>query len=1191
MSDRDAKLKIGVDASEMGPAAEKVKGLRTEIEKVGDAGSGTAGDLKKTAAAIGEVESAEVGATQASRDAANALEGVGTAAAESSQTAVKGASGAAAALDGVTSAAGEERAALLATGEAAQQSGAEAKTALDQVTAAEESAAAGARELGTETKRVGEASGAFQNLVGQIEEMASALRASGADIGLQRQGILQAITATEDLVRGQLKMGEGGQANAQLATKALEGLRSKLADVDAQIKRDADTLAGLGDKGKTAFADIATSTRTFEGAASAAIGEVNAAWGSLNDNFLITPRQLQRVAQTVEATGLAIVEAGEKGIAVTLEEIALYERLQNELKSLTIEANKLTNAGRDNAVRLKETGAQITGLTSGIAQLGSALGPTGAKVGFIIGNFGQLGSVMENLKDSIAGFDLNLVSAASGAAKLGIQGGLLAAVFAAAATAGVTLANVNDQNAESTNNLWQEIKRLASGEVDKAKGQIAGLQTALQTLFIASSGAEGFGESVDGVGQGLIELAIASGRGADGVKLYNIALRDGLTPAQAMKLAAAEGAEALKFYEQATRGGAEGHELWTRGLRESEGDRDKLLAFIKAHNAEMARAVSLTGLVANARKTETESAVALRVALDQLDRAFPDAEGNTAAMISLADAIDEAAEKVRGLSADERERLKLITDLLRTGADLTDAQKQQIATLLGLARAGKDASGALNTLFRLQLSLEQATNGSTETLRDSFTVLRTLAGAWDLNSQAIRKAIGESQAALDGADRLSAAQRRQHQTVIDGFRAMDAARTQSAALESARVATMVTAEDELTRRGADATRAIQQRLTDLAQLIPMSATYGGVLKDLGGQLQSVVDGTVTLSAEDRGRLEVIIQLVAKGGELTASQQAFAASLVAAALAADKATIAGNALAKVQADIDKAVGGTTPKLQAELDVLALLSTSWDTNSVALGKAAGELANTLATTDGLTEAQRKLYEQVLNGIKQIDALTKSKEDLIAEQQKLLDVGMQMTQEQLKTYQSNQKEIYSIQGKIEATKAHSEAQIQNLQTTKEVITSTSQLVKTGAHEWTNIGTAQQSAATSATAAGAAAVGAATQVGQAGKDIGGAAGDVNALGTAASITAGNLASVGPAATNAASELSASSEKWLEQGRLLEDVATKVKTLERLFGMTADQMDRITAAAERMGPALEKAGDSATKASGYAGSKVQEVG
>lgn len=1196
MSDRHSELSIEAKLVGIEDLPKKIGEGTKAVEKLGNASGDAAADLNKAATATETLVAAEGQAAQASTETAGALGAVGAAAQESSQIAAEGASRAAGALDGVTAAAGEERAALLAAGEAGQLAGTEARAAIDAEAASLEEAAAAALKLGRATEQAASDADDFREGVAQVEAMAQALRDSGNALEIQRVGLRAIVSEIEKVVSAQVQRGAAGKDNANVASQALVGLRAKLADVNGEIKKEVQSFRELGTEGVSDLTEIKTSATSVSAALNAAAAQSNASWEQLNTEFFITPRALNKVSQTVEAAGIAIVEAGERGIAVTVEQLAMYERLRQEQVKLTNTANQLTNAAKDNAVRLKETGAQITGLTSGIAQLGSILGPTGAKIGFLIGNVGQLGSVYENLKDSTKGLGLNTLSAGSSLAKLGLQAGGIAAVFAIAAAAGVALSRANDQNAESTHKLWKETKNLGAGTWDAIKDGLSGIQASFREVAIAGgeyvnslqdTGAESSNTArasrdLDVATAG---LAVSMRSGESARVLFNIALRDGLTIEQASRLAVYDNGQAMQFYEQSVRGGEEGRKIWTRGLEESGGSIGALTAFIKENAAEMNNAIKTNERLTKARQEDTLAVLALRQVLDQLDTAGPNLGKNVAGMIAFADSIDETAGKVKGLTEDERERLKLIADLLRRGKDLTDAQKQQIATLLGMARAGKDASGSLNTLIRLQLSLEQASDGTTERLRDAFTVLRTLSGAWDLNSQAMRKAITDSQAALDSVDRLEAAQRRQHQTVIDGFKAMDAARSQSAALESARNITLATAEDELTRRGAAATAAIRQRLTDLAQLIPMSATYGGVLRDLGSQLQAVVDGTVTLSAEDRGRLQVIIELVARGKELTASDQAFAVSLINSALAADKATLAGNALAKIHAQLDHAVNGTTQKIETQLAVIAELTKDWELNEQAIKIAIAAYDALLVGTDHLTAAQVKLKGEIVEYGKAVTELTKTQSGLKTSQAELLDIIAGGTREQAQAayeaYAANQKEIFSIQGKIEAGKAHVEALATNLQAVRQVITSTSQVVQTGEHEWTNIGTAQQNAATSAAAAGAATTSAATQVGQAGKSIGDAGDDVARLGTASASTAGNVRSVGKAAMDTASELSASSAEWTAETARIASARAQYEGLLTVLSSLHTTMRGVTEEAGRMGPALEKAGASAEKAAG----------
>lgn len=1183
MSDRDAKLKIGVDASEMGPAAEKVGKLGTEIKKLGDQGEGAAGDLNKTAGALEKVEAAETGVAGSSREAAAALDGVGAAAQESSQAAVSGASGAAAAVEGVTAAAKQETAALEATGAAAVDAGNDAAAAAEKVAAGEREAAAEAKRLAAEIDKAAAESREFADGVAQLERMTAEIRQSDLALEAQRTAIVAVVGETEKLLRSQIEAGASGKDNANAAGNALLSMKARLADVNAEIAEEIGALRQAGVTGTNTFDGLKSSALDVETTLGLAFKQMNAGFEQLTESARVTPRQIGFIGQAIEATKIAMVQAGEQGIAVTLEQLAQLEKLEAEYTQLTAVANRLTNASKDNAVRLKETGAQITGLGMGIAQLGSILGPTGAKVGFMIGNISQLGSVMENLKDSAAALNLNTISAGSSAVTMGGQFAAVAVVLAAAAAAGVKVANTNAQNAEVTENLWQATKKFTKDLGGDVRDTLSGYQHGLVSV------ANALDEQIFQLGElgttqkqsedaakdlthAMNEFAVSVFSGQSGVRLYNAAIRDGLPEEQARRLAVADSAAVMKFYEQSLRGGAEAQALWTRGLRESGGDTQKFIAFIAQHNAEMLRATSLTGRLTDARNADTKATAELRQVLDQLDSAWPEMEGNIAGMNAMADAVEEAAGKVKGLTKEERDRLQLIVDLLRQGTELTDEHKRLAAGLLGSARAGKEASGALNTLVRLHLSLTQATNGTTKSLAESFSTLRALTTAWDLNSQAIRTEIAATQAVLDSTDNLTAAQRRQHQTVLDGLKAMDAARAQSAAQESARVTTMVTMEDELNKRRDESSLAIKRLLTDMAALVPQSQLYGGVLRDLGGQLQAVLDSTNLLSIEDRKRLEVIVELAAKGHDLTDSHQAFAAAVIAAALAEEQATAAGVALAKVQSDLDRATGGSTARLQTSLEVLAILTRSWAENSVAIRRAVGDLEASINATDGLTEAQRNLYEKIIDGIKSIDDLTRSKKDLEEEQRKLLDIGMQMTQEQYKTYEANQKEIYSIQGRIEATKGQTAAQTEQLAANKNVTISQTELVKVikdGQVSWTNIGTAQKDAADKTASVS-------TEAGKA------ASGGVKQLGDAATTTASQIKSVGTAIDDTASELSESSKEWVAEARKMAAIAAEFEPLKLVLREIEGGVDRVISKFGSMTKAVEDSAARTVRAAGY---------
>lgn len=814
MSDRDAKLKIGVDASEMGPAAEQTKKLGDALAKVGDAGADASGDLNKTAESLGKVEAAEEGVTGTSQQAANALEGVGAAAAESSQTAVEGAQGAARALEGVTVAAGDERGALLAAGEAAQQSGAETKQALDGVTAAEEQAAGGARALATETKKVGEASGAFKNLIGQIEEMAGAIRASGADLQIQRTGIEQAISATEDLVRGQLAMGESGQANAQLATKALAGLKTQLGQIDTELGAVAAAHARAGAAGSSAAGETASA----QGLVAQRIALVEAAVQKAEKQF-ITSGQIEKgavreVTETFEALQIAIEQTAGTTAAATGSQVAALENLRGKQEQINATANRLTNATKDNTIALQEGEHQIAGVANAAQNLVSVFDMQQITTTALIGKTGSLAMAYGSLKDSVQVMDLNTIKAGASAAKFGSQLGLVIAATIAATLAGKKLAETNSQNAEVMDDMANAAKRLGKEALADTKDQVSGLQSAFTSIALAG------GELIRVMGEygdeskesdkaskelsaAIDEVTLAYRVGASGVKLYNIARRDGLDMERAYALALSDSAVVMKFYEDSRRGGAEGQRLWSQALRESQGDARLLSEFIARNSAEMTRAIKVTETQTEAQRennkatreginlaqikadtttrllgAEEQNVARLSAANRQLEQAqngttaslnqglaairsmIGDSARNSEELKDMAGALAEVLANTSDLSAKERERHATVIELALRGNDLTASEREYAAALAQSIINGDKAVGTMAAREAAALTLKTA-------IDDLVSATAAESSALDANETAIERAVKSAEKLLASNTPLDAIERARLSTIVD----------------------------------------------------------------------------------------------------------------------------------------------------------------------------------------------------------------------------------------------------------------------------------------------------------------------------------------------------------------------------------------------------------------------------------------
>lgn len=814
MSDREAKLKIGVDASEMGEAAKETGKLTDSIKKLGDSGEGAAGDLKKTATALETVEAAGEGVTGTAREAAGALEGVGASAQESAAATASGALGAAQALDGVTIAAGEERAAIEAAGATAVDSAGDATSAIDKMAAAEQEAAANARNLAEETAKVGNSTDQFRNGVEQIEKMGAALRSNEYSLEVQRAGISALVQETEKLLRKQVESGLEGKEGANIAGDALLRLKARLADVNAEITEQVTRLRTIGSEGEGAFDSAAASVLNFEATAEKATSRVNESWQQYQDNLAITPGQLRLTAQAVAAVEIAIVQAGERGQAVTIEQLATYEKLQNQLRELTAQANALTNASKDNAVGLKQTGAQVAGLTSGVQQLTAMLGPNAARIGMVVGNVGQLGNVMEGLDASVKALDLNTISATGGLAKMGGQLGLVAIVAAVAAKAGLELSQTNAQNAESTENLWKSTKKLASELGTNLSDALGGLQGAMQSVVIATDDvvlnaaelgttAEESARATRGLEHAMDELYVANRAGASGVKLFNVALRDGLSVQQAQSLSLKNAAEVLKFYESSRRAGAEGEALWRRILVESQGDTAKMTELIASNTNQMETWIKVTDAQTEAQKennaanreavnialmkadttsrlltAEEQNVQRLSTGRRQLEQAvngstaginreiealrklLPESARNAETLRDYAAGLSAALANVEGLSGGERARAEALIELIGRGDELTLAERRFADALAASIVAGDKKFLTLQSLAEGTSALKEATDAL-------VAATQAEASAQDEGTTAIHKAVDAAEKLLASNTPLEAAERLRLSTIVE----------------------------------------------------------------------------------------------------------------------------------------------------------------------------------------------------------------------------------------------------------------------------------------------------------------------------------------------------------------------------------------------------------------------------------------
>lgn len=1017
----ELSIKATLDAKD---AASGAREVREEVAKLGDAGSGASSGLEDTAQAVTEVGRAGGVAAENAAEAAQTLAKMGAAGGDAGEEI---AAGAGAGASGVAN-----------LGDASETAGARIAAGADAAAKTLGNVGDAAEESGAKTDAAGKkAALSLEDVETKAREFKEALsQLSGAPLLEQHAVLVQLEAEFVKVIAANNDTSAAGIAMAAAQRQGLTDVRARIVAVSSELRAQAAQYGGLSTAAQAALLGIGTETQTVEKAIIAAATAIRDVDKQLIESGTIGPAQVAKIAKAYENARQTIAAANDGLENASAGELAALSRLEFELNRVNAKANELTNSSKDNALTLQEQEDAAAGLASALGNLAGSFGAADSGVKAVLSRSSQLFGAFGALKDRSAALNLNVLGGAKGLAGLGGQLGLVAIVAGTAAAAGLKLANANAENREEFEALKKTVLEFFS--------PLEGLATRFDALQEGRAWA-----SIDA-------FRVALGRGRAELDLFNLAQRSGLPETEALTLATEENAYVMKFYRDALAAGAEGQALWQKAVNQSGGSALKL-----AENTRDLR---------GALDTITASSAAVRGAIADLNGEYKKSPDNTAQLITMAEALEDTTAKTKGLAKVEKERIAIIVDLLKRGPDATKEEKRFAEALLADAAAGRIASSVLNTIIRLKVDLASATDGTTRGLSDSLAVLRELTSEWDRNSQRIRVAIAADQTLLNQTDDLTEAQRRNRQAIIDGLRAVDDARQRSRDLESQRIATLATAEDELKNRTRQTHEQIVQRLTDLRSLIPFSDQYGETIKAIGAQLSELTTRQVHLSASDRERLEILAMLAARGNDLTDSQRTMATTIIDQAAACETSTAAMNVLYDIMSKLDTATNGSTDKLAAQVEALKLLTPQFDLNSKAINLANAEMERLLGNTDGMTAAQQRLYEQVIEGIKSIDDLTRSQKDLEKEQEKLLDLGDRMTKDQYKQYDANQKQIYSLQRQAEAQQGAVAVSLENIKANEQVEISTNKLVKViedGKEKWTNIGTEQKETAAVAVAA----------------------------------------------------------------------------------------------------------------------------
>lgn len=968
MADRTAKLTLALELLNQGKVAEGMAVIRKEIDAGGEAAKRTANALSGTAAAAGEVAAAEGEAAGATAKLAGALSVAGDTATGAGEKQAQAALQGAEAAEGVTASVQGQAAATRAAGEAAVDSGEDAQRAAKETGSAVDKLTQDWKEEIQAAKAAGVA---FDEATAAaaIEKLSSMIRASGDSLENQKaalEGLAAGIVEDYGDV-GDAAEGAGKEQTEQgkLIGTVLASVRAKISEVDAGMR-------GVGEAGKAGGDEVRATFLSVDDALKLLNASVDDATQKLIETGILPKSALAELPKLIETVNIAMEQTAGTSSAASAAQVQNLEAVRGKLDELNAVANRQTNAAKDNTGALQEQGNQVNALTGALSGLLNVTGSGSTVFGTMVAKIGEGASAFERTKSAVKTLDLNTLSATKSMAALGAQAALFVAAAVAGAAAGSKFASVNRENADVVDGYTERLKKWIAvdfkDEIDGVNLALQGSGTAFQTY--------------------LAWLTLGAARNfEDGsaIRFRIAAVRDGITAMEAEAITAKAGAKAWEFYETTRLAGAKGQELWAQALRESEGDGKKFLAFIKAHNSELQIARSITGQATEANNERKKSTLDLQIALRDLDITMrSEATAERAALLTrTAAAAAEAAGKIQGMTAVDRDRLAIIGEILARGSDMTKDQERIAEGLIAQARAGKAASESVNTLIRLYLQFDIATDGTTKKLASMEKVLSVLTEGWNTNADTVRQrtaqAAADMQSALDATDQLTEAQRAHFQAEIDWLNAVEAERERIESFAAARTGRFAVDTEQAENR---VRAAIQARLTDLRSYIPLSDTYAAAIQATSAELADLAANTTGLGSVEKERLDLIVELSAKGSEMNAVEREIVTQLLAEAEAGAATSKALNdlaaakvALAAATEGITTATNGSTLAINLNIQKILEMIPAGEQHAVILDKLAAALRSQLAATDGITNAQRDRIAQIATLAENSEKLTVS------------------------------------------------------------------------------------------------------------------------------------------------------------------------------------------------------------------------
>lgn len=713
MAASEAILTLALKMLGWDAGSDQAKAFRKEVESLETSGKDTASAMRQAAAAIDETGQAERVVAQVSSEVAAGLRQVGDVAVQTGQEAAAAARQHANAHEEVVAAARQE-------GEAVEQ-------------AADASA--------TANKRAAEA---VDKLAAEYVEFANEVRSSGATLESQIKVLSEYETRLKSVVAGEKEFADGSETASKAAAQALGQVTAQVEDVKRALRLiEADSaLERLKE-------EVVTTDAAFENAV-AAILKVRA---EIDETGRVSERSIGRAAQAVENYRITVAESEGSIDGARAEEVARLEQLEKHLATVTQRANALTNAAKDNAVRLRETGNQIGAVGLAAQDLGRLAGPAGEKLGNLAAQGGLLAVNFEQAKDAIGGLNINQIGAAKGAAGLAAQVAAVVAAVYGSVAAGKAISETNAENSES----WEVLKKNLAEilpHFSNVKDKIGATQSEIAKL-------------VSGGGS-IRALDVAMSSGGDAAKIYYNLINAGVPSVQAEEAAIENAAEATKAYTQAKQLGAAGIRLWDEAVRNSGGTADGFARELKVLKIQLDEETRISGLAAVAQKeyaaSHRDSATALsghtaevaklrteesllhaetaQTAVETvlLEKAIngsteaistaahsigtyaSESDRNSVALSNLAAALEKAASLVDNMSARERARIKETVELARRGDELNAVERERLELLAKQLERFEPVADLLRAQTDATVSLTEATRANSAAVSEGAII-------------------------------------------------------------------------------------------------------------------------------------------------------------------------------------------------------------------------------------------------------------------------------------------------------------------------------------------------------------------------------------------------------------------------------------------------------------------------------------